>query len=284
MEKLSTSLRNKIVCKTRFSIDHTLKCGQIFRYFIFDSYYYVPYNNSVIVLRQNNNIVYYEVFGEEIEEKELKEFLGINHDIENINNYLLQREGKLREMLTFSEGLRIVKTPTYETLISFLFSIKNSIPVITKKLNLLSEIAGDSIIVNNKKFYTFPKSSRLRSLTNKDYERLRIGYREKFLREFVGLYNEEDVISLEKKPYEEKRKILLSIKGVGEKVAQCVLLFGFSELSAFPVDVWIEMALWNYFGVKGSIKKLTEFGRNTFGEYAGYAQEYMYRYIRIKNT
>lgn len=283
MEKQSTNLQNKIICKTFFSIDHTLQCGQIFRYFINGSSYYVPYNNSIIMLRQKKNIIEYQIFGEKIDKCKIEEFLGINHDIENINNYLLQREYKLKEIVSFSKGLRIIKTPPYETVISFIFSIQNSIPVITKKLNLLSEIAGESVIINGRKFYTFPKSSRLRSLTNADYQRLRIGYREKFLREFIGLFNEDDFKFLEEKSYDEKRRILLSIKGVGEKVAQCVLLFGFSELSAFPVDVWIERALWSYFGVKGSIKKLTEFGRETFGDYAGYAQEYLYRYIRIKN-
>lgn len=280
MEKQSTNLPNKIEIGSPFSIRHTLECGQIFRYFKVNDYYYVPYKNSIVKLQQERDNVFYEVYGASLSSIEILNFIGLSHPIDSINRDLIKRDKRIAPMIEFSRGLRIVKTPPYETVISFIFSIQNSIPIISRKLNLLSEMAGKAINVDGERFYLFPVSDDLRRLSDKDYGFLKLGYRERFLREFVERFRESELNAISGKSFEEKRKLLLSINGVGEKVAQCALLFGFGELSAFPVDVWIKRGLEKYFHVKGTIRKLSEYGRKKFGKFAGYAQEYIYFYIR----
>ncbi len=280
MEKQSTNLQNKIEIRNSFSIRHTLECGQIFRYFKVKNCYYVPYRNSILKLKEEKNYLSYEVYGAFVNSLEILNFIGLNHPVDSINRDLIRRDRRIAPMIEFSRGLRIVKTPPYETVISFIFSIQNSIPVISRKLNLLSEIVGKVIEVDGERFYLFPGSDDLRRLSDKDYSFLKLGYRERYFREFVERFKENDLDCMSGKSFEKKRELLLSINGVGEKVAQCVLLFGFGELSAFPVDVWIRRGLEKYFHVKGTLRKLSEYGRKKFGKFAGYAQEYIYFYVR----
>ena len=168
----------------------------------------------------------------------------------------------------------------YETTISFLFSIQNSIPVIKRRLNLLSEIVGEGIRVDGKMYYFFPGSEALKNLDAQSVRKLHLGFREKWFVDFVQNYDETFFERILRKSFEEKEKKLLNIKGVGKKVAHCILLFSMNELSAFPVDVWIKRGMYELFEVKGSSKKITETGRGMFGKYAGYAQEYLFYYLR----
>lgn len=280
MQKRSLSLPNRIVTRGAFSLEKTLSCGQIFRVFREGDLHYVPLRNSILKILQDGKTVYFDYSGAQVLGKDLKKFLGLDHPVDKIEEQLLQKEPRLAPIISFSKGLRIVNLPPYETVISFIFSIQNSIPVITRKLNLLSEMAGKRVELDGKKFYLFPEAQDLRRLSNSEFARLRIGFREKFLREFLERFTEEDLEKMRDLTFEEKYSVLTSIKGVGEKVAHCIMLFSFSELSAFPVDVWIARAMEKLFGMKGTAKKITCNARKLFGEYAGYAQEYIYYYIR----
>ena len=277
-------LQNSIELKEPFSLAQTLECGQIFRVFKRNDYYIVPYKGSVLKLAQHRNMLSYEVFGKEVSKTELGNFLGITHSISEINQYLLNRDERILPFLDYVKGLRIIKMEPYEAAISFIFSIQSSIKLISKRLNILSEIAGRPFKVDDEIIFLFPTSKELGKLSNRDISLLRLGFREKFFREFIEKYSEKDFEKITSKSFEEKEKFLLSIRGVGKKVAHCILLFGFGELSAFPVDVWIKRALECYFGISGSPKKLTEEGRAIFGKFSGYAQEYIYAYIRVFNS
>jgi N-glycosylase/DNA lyase len=277
-------LQNSIELREPFSLAQTLECGQIFRVFKRNDYYIVPYKGSVLKLAQKRNMLFYKVFGKEVRKTELGNFLGITHSISEINQYLLSRDERISPFLDYAKGLRIIKMEPYEAAISFIFSIQSSIKLISRRLNVLSEIAGKPVKVGDEVIFLFPTSKELGKLSNRDITLLRLGFRERFFREFIEKYSEKDFEKIASKSFEEKEKFLLSIMGVGEKVAHCILLFGFGELSAFPVDVWIKRGLECYFGISGSSRKLTEEGRAIFGKFSGYAQEYMFAYIRVFNS
>ena len=156
---------------------------------------------------------------------------------------------------------------------TYIFSSQNNIPRINKMVNELSRRSGKKIIFEGREYFTFPKLTDLRSCRREDIKACKLGFRDRFLDDAVSrLWNKE--IHLNKvanMPYEKAKEELLKIKGVGNKVADCVLLFGFNKYEAFPVDRWILRAMEKHYkGKDGSY----------FGKYAGYAQEFLYLLIR----
>ncbi|MGB9694568.1 MAG: DNA-3-methyladenine glycosylase 2 [Caldisericaceae bacterium] len=270
-----------IKASKEFSLEKTITCGQTFRYEIRNGTYIYPFKNSILELNQiDNKSIKVGVAGENISIQEIKELLGLEHNIDDINRNILEKAPNLSHIIDEANGIRVMKNPPYEVAISFIFSIQTSIPTIRKRLNMLAEMAGKSIEHKGEIYYAFPTSTELRKLANKDLGLLHLGFRERFLKGFIEQYDEEFFEQLSNKSFDQKRDALLRIKGVGEKVAQCILLFGFGELSAFPVDVWIERAMKELFSVSKNARKVTEEGRRIFGESAGYAQQYMYYFIR----
>jgi N-glycosylase/DNA lyase len=165
----------------------------------------------------------------------------------------------------------------------------------------LSEKFGEKTTLDGYDFYTFPTPEKLANTTGSGLATCGLGYRAKHVLEtskkiYEGYF---DLESLRKMPYQQAKKELFSLSGVGLKVADCVLLFSLGKLDAFPVDVWIKRTLLRRYAdhfPRASIKKLSSrkslsnseyeklsaFGRNYFGEYAGYAQEYLYHHERMR--
>ncbi len=272
-------MQNKIAVKN-FSLKRTLTCGQTFRVFEKNGVYIYPYGNSVLALRQEGDSLFYESFGEKLNEWEVKNLLGLNDEVGFINEYLKRRVPEFSKVINETLGIRIMRQKPFETVISFMFSVQSAIPLITRRLNTLSKIAGKKVQTPYGKFYLFPKSENLKKLTDLEIKSLKLGFREKWFREFIERYDEKELEKIARLPFAEKEKELLKIKGVGIKVAHCIMLFSMNELSAFPVDVWIKRGMKTLFGTGGSVKKITHFGRELFGDFAGYAQEYIYYCIR----
>ncbi len=276
------NLQNKFILEVEnFSLEKTLNCGQTFRFFKNEEHYIYPYKDSVLKLKQKKeSLLEVEVYGEDLSKDEIKEIFGLNHDVRKINEKILRIAPNLEEPLLLSSGIRIMKMQPYEATISFIFSIQSQIPVIQKRLNKLSAIVGRKITIDGIDYYLFPKFEDLLTLTYKDIKSLNLGFREKFFLNLIKNYRSSDFEMLKGKTYEEKKKFLMSILGVGEKVSECILLFGYGELSAFPVDTWIIKGLKRFFNVEGSTKKLTEFGHKKFDSVSGYAQQYIYYFMR----
>ena len=168
-------------------------------------------------------------------------------------------------------GIRILRQDPWETLVSFIISQNNNIPRIKKIIRSLCENFGEKINGG----FTFPSAKRI---VESDLSVIRSGFREKYIKsaaEMVvsGQINLDELPLL---PYTEAKAQLMRIKGVGEKVAGCVALFGLGFLEAFPIDTWIKKVLHNHYG--------ESFDPNTFGAYAGIAQQYLFHYERMLNT
>lgn len=176
----------------------------------------------------------------------------------------------------FGAGIRILRQDRWEALCSFIISQCNNIPRIKGIVERLCEAYGDEIDFEGQKYYSFPSPERIAVLSAEDLAFLRSGYRAPYIvnaaREIAeGRLDLEKVALL---PYAESKKRLMELNGVGEKVANCVILFGLRTPSAFPIDTWIKKALREHYpdGLDTGI----------FGENAGLAQQYMFYYEREK--
>lgn len=180
----------------------------------------------------------------------------------------------LENCVRFGQGIRILRQEPWEALCSFIISQCNNIKRIKGIVERLCEAFGEVTELDGEKFYTFPCAVRLAECTESQLAPLRCGYRAAYI-----LTAARAVASGDLKPdelidadYKEAKRALLALNGVGEKVANCVVLFGLYHMEAFPIDVWIRRALREHFP--------PDFDPASLGEYAGLAQQYIFYYAR----
>jgi N-glycosylase/DNA lyase len=188
----------------------------------------------------------------------------------------------LERARAFAPGLRVLRQDPWETLCNFICSSLKQIVQIQQINHELRRTLGRPI---NSDLHTFPEPSRLALATELQLRECRLGFRARHL--FVAARQvAHGEVSLEKiggMPTAEARAALMSIRGVGEKVANCVLLFAYGRLEAFPIDVWVERVLRELY-FKGSqrvkLSRMRDFSKNHFGPNGGYAQQFLFHWIR----
>ena len=281
---------------TLFNLDATLCCGQVFRWNKKGEWWYGIASDQVFKIRQKNTEL--EFFN--IDETFILHYFGLKDNLKRIHN-LISRDEHIEKALWASSGLRIVRQDPWECLISYICATYKSIPAIRLMLLKLSKKFGERITLDGHDFFTFPSPKKLAKATKNSLAECGLGYRAKYVLETSkkiceGALNLESLRGIS---YQQAKKALMSLSGVGQKVADCILLFSLERLDAFPVDVWVKRAIVNHYAdhfpreliqrvsCRGSLSgreydRLNAFGRNYFGNYAGYAQEYLYHYERAQ--
>ena len=185
----------------------------------------------------------------------------------------------------FCRGLRIIRQPKWECLATFICSSMKQVAHIRQISLALRERFGAQRRIGTHIAYTFPSPRRLARASEKELLECKLGYRAKNLRETARLISsgEADLEAWSALSDADLRKHLCALPGVGPKIANCVMLFAYERLRAFPIDVWIERALrQHYFSgrKKMSAQRLREFSETYFGEHGGYAQQYLFHQAR----
>ena len=189
-------------------------------------------------------------------------------------------------------GLRILKQDPFQCLISFIISSNSNIQKIKTSLENISKKFGTKIEFENQEFFLFPKPRELSKASINEIRSCGVGYRAKFIKDAANMIfsKEIDFESLKKSKYFETKKSICSIPGVGNKVADCVMLFSLNKLEAFPLDRWMIRILEKYYRNEFHLetKTITEKQYdilhekivNHFGPYAGYAQQFLFKMER----
>ena len=231
---------------------------------------------------------------------EINRIYDLNFDLNNFYT-LLETDFQLKDATIFCEGLRLfqAKNP-FECIISSISSANNSIKRWTNSINTIKYKWGEKITFPSGDFHTFPKPEILSNvyldneneseIENKDIELCNnnlkacgVGYRNKYIKKASKLFIQDiDINKIYKMTYEEAFETIIQVPGVGPKVADCILLYGFNFQEAFPSDVWIKRIIsYLYFNQKEiSAEKARNYGMECFGEYAGYVQLYLFHYAR----
>jgi N-glycosylase/DNA lyase len=261
-------------------LDLTLGCGQTFRWRQqLDGSWKGVLGDQLVTLHRTKEGVAAEAIpgGERVDEK-LEVFLRSRDDIQLIQR-TLRRDPILAPGAGKLKGLRIVKLDEWECLISYILATYANIPRIMKMVDSVAAAYGPRIAPG---VHGFPARRKLAKASIGQLANLGLGYRAKYVHMVCDEIDEDAIRSMMDRPYEALRTDLIELPGVGEKVADCVSLFGFGRLDSFPIDVWIERALRRLYGQKGSYSKLRRFAAGRFGQYAGYAQEYIYHNERMR--
>ncbi len=213
-------------------------------------------------------------------------FFRLSDDLDEIYAFI-DKDHFIHSAISALRGMRIVKSDPWETIISFMSSVHNTVREIKSSLlamrqSLGSKVAGDWSDLGFE-LHAFPDPYRVASASIEELVSFGLGFRSKFILDFSRSVarGDFDVSYILHSGYERGKEYLMSVKGIGPKVADCVMLFAGGYLEAFPVDVWIKKVVGQvYLHGEVSEKKVYSFGVNYFGKYAGYAQEYIYAYSR----
>ncbi|MBQ3567039.1 MAG: DNA-3-methyladenine glycosylase 2 family protein [Oscillospiraceae bacterium] len=254
----------EIICPD-FNLDETLDCGQAFRWEKIDSEYDITYKGFFVdrflrISQNGEKIIFHDTTSEDFENV-WTDYFDLNTDYSKIKLQLSEDE-TLKKACDFAGGIRLLKQDLWETLVSFIISQNNNIPRIKGIISRLCEHYGH-----------FPTAVELSAETPESLDFLRAGFRAKYIVDASMKISsgEIDADQLKQMPIADAKKTLMTIKGVGNKVSECVLLFGMYRTEAFPVDVWIKRVMESYYpnGLPDCTKGIE-----------GIAQQYLFHYIR----
>ena len=263
-----------IIDDTDFDIQHILACGQIFRYKKLDNAY-------IIYARDQKIEVYCQKGGFKIFAQNLnfvKKYFDLYNNYANIKSDL-RKKNLTDAVISYGHGIRILNQDPFEMIISFIISANNNIP----RIKGIIERLCDKVGTNMGEFRAFPTVEQMSKLTEDDYKNLGCGYRSNYLFNTVRQIKDGfDLDNIAKLDTDEARAELMKLKGVGRKVADCILLFGYHKTDVFPTDTWIVKAYKDEYGEEKSAEFVSNYYKKLFDVNSGYAQQYMY-YEKMNN-
>lgn len=191
----------------------------------------------------------------------------------------------LEKATRFGDGIRILRQDIFETIITFIISSNNHIPRIKGSVAKLCEFAGEKLgEYDGEILYAFPSAEQMLAMSQEQWSAIKLGYREKYLKETARMIAEREIAfeEIAKLDTQEGQKKLRLLSGVGEKVADCILLFSMGKYDAFPVDTWMEKVMKKQYGLSQNSKatQIRFAGVERFGAFAGIAQQYLFFYER----
>ena len=274
-----------------FNLKDIFECGQCFRWNKQhnESYTGIWKENVVNVKKDGQDYVFTGICKNENLEKEIHKYFDLGRDYEQIKEKLSKKDKYMKTSITYGKGIRILNQDLWETIISFIISANNNIPRIKGIIERLSKAYGNKIEWNGKEYYTFPTPEELKYVTVKNYRDLGLGFRDVRLYETTKMILEGkvDLEKLEKNSNtDEIREELLTLSGVGPKVADCILLFSdLKRLEVFPIDVWVRRVMNDLYikekdETKVNKKQIEKLAKEKFGNLAGLAQQYLFYWRR----
>lgn len=269
-----------------FDLGQTLECGQCFRFNKIkdNEYIIVAYHIMQRVGQVQDTVIFYDCDIDTFNNV-WYEYFDFETNYKEIKDYLLKYDDKLKEAIEKKNGIRILKQEFFENLLSFIISQNKQIPHIMKIVDDIANKYGDKLgEYEGREYYSFPTVEQLKGATEEDFKELKTGFRAPYLMDAIRMVADGsiNIESFSDLTTLEVEKELIKIKGVGTKVANCVLLFSLGRRDAFPVDVWIQRIMEElyYNGEKTKKEVIIDFVKEHFGEYGGYAQQYLFYYAR----
>lgn len=266
-----------------FSLDQTLGCGQVFRWDRApDGTWLGVVGPNVIRIRQEGRRLIFSGAPADV----IRSYFSLDVDLVPILSSI-DTDPVIHAAIERCRGLRLVRQPPWECTASYICSTNSNIPTIRRRIASIAEQFGKPVKSEGQTLYTFPEPSCIAGKGDEGLTVCRLGYRQPYVYGTSCSVTdvecwEETIRSL---AYEEARKEMMKLHGVGPKAADCILLFAFQKYEAFPVDVWIRRILQKHYLpelatgaplTNREYDRIRNFAREHFGDYCGWAQEYLY--------
>lgn len=272
-----------------FEPRHIFECGQCFRWNLeANGSYTGVFKNNVMNVKKEKNCIIFKGMCEDSIIKVINDYFDFDTNYSKIKEQLSKIDNYLKESIEFGSGIRILNQDLWETIISFIISANNNIPRIKGIIERICKKYGSKILWNNEEYYTFPTPEQLSKASIQDLRKLGLGFRD--VRVFdttTMILNEEVSLQklIEEKDVNVVKEQLLTLPGVGPKVADCIMLFGLKRFEVFPIDVWVrrvmnELYIKNEDETKVNKKEIEKLAKEKYDKLAGLAQQYLFYWKR----
>ena len=269
--------------KNNFDLRATITCGQIFRFTENNGEFTLVIKDRVISLKEDNDYIIIESSNEDNLKEVIYDYFDLNRDYDLIEKNIIKCDKKISDALIFSRGLKMIHQDPFETLIAYIISQNNRVPSIANSLNLISLNYGKKVIFKDKEYYLFPTLDDLKDVSISDFRNCKVGFRDKYIFEIIKAL-ESKTLELDKiynMNSKDALNYLISFKGIGNKVASCILLFAYQKFDVYPIDTWVKKFMKDDYNIEGE-KNIRDFTYDTYKEYSGLAIQYMFNYKRNK--
>ncbi|MDO5557323.1 MAG: DNA glycosylase [Clostridia bacterium] len=271
-----------------FVLKDIFECGQCFRWKLEENGTYtgVFKGNVLNISQEKNKIIFKGICRGDIKEI-VEDYFDLRRDYKKIKDRLCKKDRYVKRAIKYGEGIRILNQDLWETTISFIISANNNIPRIKRIIETLSKTYGKKIKWGDRVYYSFPTVKELSKASIQDLRCLGLGFRDKRVYETTQkfLNKEVNLKELKKLTTGELRDKLCELSGVGEKVADCIMLFSeLKRIDVFPVDVWVRKVM-NELFIKKDIEKVSNteiqvLANAKYGNLKGLAQQYLFYWKR----
>jgi N-glycosylase/DNA lyase len=270
------------IAAPEFSLQASLSSGQAFRWRTHDGWSYGFIGASVLKVRQEGDRLFCESSDPRLTEPDIRRYFALDLDLPEILSSI-DADMQIHQAILRHRGLRILRQDGWETLASFICASFNNIKRIEGMIERLCQAYGEPVSLNGFRGFGFPRPEVIAGTSERRLRSVGLGYRAPYLKATARLVADGRLPlgQLRRVGYDAAKRALLGCEGVGDKVADCVALFGCEQYEAFPIDVWMERAMRYYFRHRRMTRKLVhDYARWHFGPYAGYAQQYLYHDVR----
>ena len=280
-----------IAFEKAYDLENTLMSGQAFRWRTPDADGWltgVVFNNIVRMRRVAEGVEFACAPGDESALRPLiADYLRLSDDLDGIAA-AINRDERIGAAIARYPGLHILRQEPWECMVSFICSANNNIRRISKNVEDIADAFGNPLALGDVRRNTFPSPAALAEAGEGRLRELGLGFRAKYVAAAAerAAAGEVDLYGLREASYDEALEALTEFAGIGDKVGNCILLFALDRLDAFPVDVWIDRALRDWYPEvaerKLSRAKMRPWAQAYFGEYAGYANQWLFHNRRVK--
>lgn len=230
--------------------------------------------DRVINIKQINNELIVTSSKKDNLEEIIKEYFDLNRDYNIINQELINNDKNMIEVISKCKGYKILNQEPFEMCISYIISQNNNVKRISNSINDISNKYGKKVIFNNKEYHLFPTYDDMKNISIEELRNFKVGFRAEYIKDFLDKYETlKDINSLNTN---DALNELMTIKGIGIKVASCILLFGYKRLDTFPIDTWVKKSISELYNIKNDQKTIEKFAKNTYNEYSGLAIQYLF--------
>ncbi len=230
--------------------------------------------DRVINIKQDGNILTIESSNYDNLKEVIYEYFDLNRDYNKINSILASKDENMKSMIDKCLNFKILNQDSFEMCISYIISQNNNVKRISNSVEQIALKYGKAVKFKDKVYHLFPTYEELKTVTSEEFKTFGVGFRDKYIVNYLNSYN--DLKDIDKLSTEAALKELMKVKGIGLKVASCILLFGYKRLDVFPIDTWVKQYMVEHYNIKDSQKEIEKFAREKFGEYSGLVIQYMF--------
>ena len=265
----------------------TLESGQAFRWRRRGDWYYGVVLDDLVALKQDGSRLEVRSSSSRPDQLEstLRDYFRLDDDLDAIYS-CIDTDPRMHDAIVAYRGLRILRQDPWECLVGFICSANSNIPRISASMVAIAQSYGQPLQLDDYVDHSFPTPQKLAEAGESALRELRLGFRAKYVARAAErvAQGEVQLEPLRHLPYQEAKEVLTSLLGVGDKVADCVLLFSLDKLDACPIDRWVRRAMeeWYLNGAKLNYKDIRAWSLEKWGGYAGYAQQYLFHHKRLE--